>query len=185
MDFCCLLLTCRCCKSDRFAILPLRQLYSTCSRSNRGICQPAFSCRRQKEIECLRVKIEYILEFLASYFDNARHQISTDWHDPESLIQYILDIPHKCRATVLDLLLEQNYSYLPTKRDVCRENRLLNLYIQQTFLICTSTVLDLLLGQKYSYLPTKRIVCRENHLLALAWTWLRSTRRAVRRLIGR
>ena len=61
------------------------------------------------------------------------------------LIQYVLDIPHKCTATVLDLLLEQ----------------------------------------KYSYLPTKRIVCRENLLLALGWMWLRSTRRAVRRLIGR
>ena len=61
------------------------------------------------------------------------------------LIQYDLDIPHKCRATVLDLLLEQ----------------------------------------KYSYLPTKRIVCRENRLLALAWMWLRSTRRAARRQIGR
>ena len=61
------------------------------------------------------------------------------------LIQYDLDIPHKCRATVLDLLLEQ----------------------------------------KYSYLPTKMIVCRENHLLALVWMWLRSTRRAARRQIGR
>ena len=75
------------------------------------------------------------------------------------LIQYVLDIPHKCTATVLDLLLEQKYSYLPTKSIVCRE--------------------------KYSYLPTKRIVCRENLLLALGWMWLRSTRRAVRRLIGR
>ena len=61
------------------------------------------------------------------------------------LIQYVLDIPHKCRATVLDLLLEQ----------------------------------------KYSYLLNKRIICRENRLLALAWMWLRSTRRAARRLIGR
>ena len=61
------------------------------------------------------------------------------------LIQYVLDIPYKC----------------------------------------TSTVLDLLLAQKYSYLLTKRIVCRENHLLALVWMWLRSTRRAARRQIGR
>ena len=45
------------------------------------------------------------------------------------LIQYVLDIPHKCRATVLDLLLEQKYSYLPTKRIVCKENSLLNQYI--------------------------------------------------------
>ena len=45
------------------------------------------------------------------------------------LIQYVLDIPHKCTATVLDLLLEQKYSYLPTKRIVCKENSLLNQYI--------------------------------------------------------
>ena len=149
MDFCCLLLTFRCFKSDRF--VSVFEIYWVIFHVQPFQPWDMPACFQLQEVE--RERWANACELKSNIFCNFGQAILTMLVMKSvlirmilsPLIQYVLDIPHKCTATVFDLLL----------------------------------------AQKFSYLPIKRIVCRENRLLALVWMWLRSTRRAARRQIGR
>ena len=147
--FCCLLLTCGGSKSDRF--VSVFEIYWVIFHVQPFQPWDMPACFQLQEVE--RERWANACELKSNIFCNfGQAMLTMLLIRPvlicmilSPLIQYDLDIPHKCRATVLDLLLDQ----------------------------------------KFPYLLNKRIVCRENRLLALVWMWLRSTRRAARRQIGR